>query len=188
MEITSAPPPSLPSVTLWLHPCLSRKEMIERMCPSLMTLRASGLSTRTQWRTSRTPVQGCNAHYHRIKPQYYQYSQRPTYSTQQNIPCISLHNGTDVTQTILHQIYFYVRLFKMMDWWWIAQKLNRPQEASRRSSLLISQSREAEKCAQLRRFPRISAAEEGKDLIWRVQDLHDFAATQPMYFMQNGSI
>lgn len=43
--------------TLWLHPCLSRKERIEWMCPSLMTLSASGLSSRTHCRTSKTPVQ-----------------------------------------------------------------------------------------------------------------------------------
>lgn len=47
---------SLPRTTLWLHPCLSRNEMIDWMCPSLMTLSASGLSTRTQCRTSRTPA------------------------------------------------------------------------------------------------------------------------------------
>lgn len=43
------------SLTLWFLPCLSKSEMMDLMCPSLMIFRASGLSTNTQWRTSRMP-------------------------------------------------------------------------------------------------------------------------------------
>ena len=41
-------------------PCLSIREITVRMCCSLMTFRASGLSISTQWRTSNTP--GHNTH------------------------------------------------------------------------------------------------------------------------------
>ena len=37
-------------------PCLSMSDMIVRMCCSLMTFNASGLSTNTQWNTSNTPA------------------------------------------------------------------------------------------------------------------------------------
>lgn len=42
-------------LTLWFLPCLSKSEIMDLMCPSLIIFRASGLSTNTQCKTSRIP-------------------------------------------------------------------------------------------------------------------------------------
>lgn len=46
---------SLSMHTLWFLPCLSKRQMIDLICPSLIMFRASGLSTNTQCRTSSIP-------------------------------------------------------------------------------------------------------------------------------------
>lgn len=43
--------------TLWFLPCLSRREMMDLMWFSWMMFSTSGLSIRTQYSTSRIPVQ-----------------------------------------------------------------------------------------------------------------------------------
>lgn len=50
-----------PLLTLWLRPCLSRREMMDLMWFSWMMLRTSGLSIRTQYSTSRIPAGGTPA-------------------------------------------------------------------------------------------------------------------------------
>ena len=117
----------VPFTTLWLRPCLSRNEIIDSMCPSLMTFSASGLSTSTQCRTSKTPV---NANYPRLlyggfmvltskfcfdaSLWHENWFQNQMFKMRLNIWNISIHNNLGKMQEKLLKIYIVAWVFQLL--------------------------------------------------------------------------
>lgn len=116
------------SQTLWFRPCLSKREMIDLMWFSWMMFKTSGLSIKTQYSTSRMPGG------RQIRKKYE--SKKYVARFKDGVLVILWH-------------------FLTVCW---RKGLYIPEEASRRSSLLTSQSRLSQNRAQLERFPLISDA------------------------------
>ena len=131
---------------------------MDLMCPLWMMFRASGLSTKIQWRTSRIPKRSDKI-FVIITTNLYQID----------------HILTSVKNFFWHLVYCY-KLSKISTE--DQEKKQKkptifpiPDDDSSRSSLLTSQSKLRENWVQLFLFPRISEAEERMGILWSLMKM-----------------
>lgn len=138
-------------LTLWLRPCLSNREIIDLMWFSWMMFSTSGLSIKTQYNTSKIPVMEIQKTLipidnNTIFP-FCSFTNKGQWS---NIPSNSIEPIEKCQNTHTQKCSSHISTK--------AVGVLSPEDASKRSSLLTSQSRLSQKRAQFARLPLIKDA------------------------------